>query len=138
MIAINPYLTFNGNCHEAMTFYKDCFGGVLSFQRIADAPLSEALPQVMKDCILHASLVNENIVLMGTDMVAEEGLIKGNSVAIAISFSNEENIRRCYQKLSEGGQQSRPLELSFWGGLFGCVKDKYGNDWLLNFQQAQS
>ncbi|MBB2150819.1 VOC family protein [Pedobacter gandavensis] len=137
MITISPYFTFSGNCREAMTFYQDCFGGVLNFQCVADAPLSDELPQPMKDCILQASLVKDNLVLMATDMVAEEGLTHGNSISMMVSFSNEDAIRQCYQKLSAGGQRSRPLELSFWGGLFGCVKDKYGNDWLLSLPQAQ-
>lgn len=137
MIAISPYFTFNGNCREAMTFYQGCFGGTLSFQSVANAPLSEELPQKMKDCILQASLTNEHLVLLATDMVAEDGLTKGNSISVFLSFNEEQEIRECYQKLSEGGQCSHPLEMNFWGGLFGAIIDKYGNYWLLNYPQVQ-
>lgn len=138
MMSTSPYFTFNGNCREAMTFYQGCFGGILSFQRIADAPLSNALPQEMKEFILQCTLTNDQLVLMATDMVAEEGLIKGNSISVLLNFNNEQAIRECYEKLSEGGPYSRPLEISFWGGLFGSVMDKYGNHWLLSYQETSA
>ena len=136
MITFSPYFSFNGNCREAMTFYQGCFGGTLSFQSIADAPSSNDLPEKIKDCILQASLITENLVLLATDMVAEEYLIKGNALSILLNFKNEEEIKACYQKLSNGGHSSHPLELNFWGVLFGAVTDKYGNCWLLSFQEA--
>lgn len=136
MITLSPYFSFNGNCREAMTFYQGCFGGTLSFQSIADAPSSNDFPEKIKYCILQASLITENLVLLATDMVAEEYLIKGNSLSILLNFKNEEEIKACYQKLSSGGHSSHPLELNFWGALFGAVTDKYGNCWLLSFQEA--
>ncbi len=56
MTQINSYLTFNGNCREAMNFYKSCLGGELHFQTIGDSPLSEGMPAAMKACILKATL----------------------------------------------------------------------------------
>ena len=135
MITISPYFTFNGNCREAMTFYQGCFGGILNFQSIADAPSSNELPQKMKDCILQASLISEKLVLTATDLMDDEHLIKGNSLSILLNFDKEEDIKACYQKLSEGGQNGHPLKLNFWGGWFGTVTDKYGNNWLLSLNK---
>jgi PhnB protein len=131
MYMINPYLTFNGNCREAMMFYQECLGGKLYFQTIGDSPMSENMPARMKKCILHAELRIGNLVLMGSDMVSERGLLKGNAVTIMLHCENEKEIRGCYQKLSRGGDNSYPLELTFWGVLFGGFTDKYGNHWLL-------
>jgi PhnB protein len=135
MAQINSYLTFNGNCRQAMTFYKNCLGGELYFQTIGESPLAEQMPQRMKDCILHATLTNGNLILMGSDMVSNAGLIKGNAVSLSLMCSSEKEIRDCYEKLSSDGQATHPLEHTFWGALFGGLADKFGNHWLLNFDK---
>lgn len=132
---IHSYLTFNGNCREAMTFYQQCLGGKLSFQTVGESPLANKLPKQMKNSILHAMLSNENLVLMATDMVQEAGLIQGNNIALSLSCNSELEIKTCYEKLSAGGKANHPLENSFWGALFGDLTDKFGNHWILNFKQ---
>jgi PhnB protein len=135
MTQINSYLTFNGNCREAMTFYKDCLGGELIFQTIGESPLSDKMPRQMKDCILHATLTKNALVLMASDMVSESGLVKGNAVSLSLNCSSEEEIKKYYAKLSAGGTANHPLEDSFWGALFGDLTDKFGNHWILNFNK---
>jgi PhnB protein len=135
MSTINSYLTFNGNCREAMSFYKKCLGGELVFQTIGESPLSEKMPKKMKECILHSTLTNGSLLLMGSDIVGENGLIKGNAVSLALNCGSEKEIRSCYKKLSAGGQATHPLEDSFWGALFGGLTDKYGNIWMLNYNK---
>ncbi len=137
MTNINSYLTFNGNCREAMQFYKKCLGGELYFQTIGESPLYEKMPAKMKRCIIHSSLTNENIVLMGSDMVSEKGLIKGNAVSLMLNFESEKEIKDCYKKLSQGGEQTHFLEDTFWGAVFGGLTDKYGNHWLLIYNKMQ-
>ncbi len=134
---INSYLTFSGNCREAMSFYKNCLGGELNFQTVGDAPLSEKMPKQMKECILHSTLTKGNLVLMASDMVCESGLVKGNSVSLLLNCSSEEEIKNCYAKLSAGGSADHALKDSFWGALFGALTDKFGNHWILNFDKNQ-
>lgn len=130
---LNPYLTFNGNCREAMEFYRDCIGGELHFQTIEASPLSGQMPDSMKKQIVHASLRGSGHLLMASDMVGKKGLQKGNAVSLLLDCSSEESIKTCYAKLSAGGEASHPLHRSFWGALFGDLVDKYGNQWLLHF-----
>ena len=137
MTQINAYLTFNGNCREAMTFYKDCLGGELVLQTIGESPMAEKMPAKMKGFILHSSLTRGPLVVMATDCVPEQGLTKGNSVSLCLNCSSEEEIKTFYAKLAEGGKATHPLENTFWGALFGDLTDKYGNQWLLNYQQHQ-
>lgn len=132
---IHAYLNFNGNCREAMTFYQTSLGGVLSFQTIGESPNSEKMPKKMKESILHSTLTKGNLVLMATDMMTENGLIKGNSVSLSLQCNSEEEIKSCYSKLSEGGIQSHPLENNFWGALFGDLTDKFGQHWILNYNE---
>lgn len=137
MTKINSYLTFNGNCREAMTFYKECLGGELMLQTVGESPISEQMPDQMKECILHAMLTSGNIVIMGSDMSPLK-LIKGNAVSLMLNFSSEEETRKIYASLSKGGDSSQPLEVMFWGALFGHLTDKFGNQWMFNFDANQN
>lgn len=128
------YLTFNGNCREAMSFYQKCLGGELYFRTVGELPMSEKLPKRMKKCILHSSLHNNDIVLMGTDMVGDKGLIRGNAMSILIECSSEKEMRHYYKMLSYDGQATYPIEPTFWGALFGGLTDKYGHHWLLHYK----
>lgn len=133
MARIHSYLTFNGNCLEAMTFYQQCLGGKLEIQTIGDSPLSGKMPEEMKKNIVHSTLTRNGMVIMGSDMVGEKGLVKGNAVSLMLDCSSEKEIRDCYRKLAAGGEATHPLHVSFWGALFGDLTDKYGNQWLLHF-----
>lgn len=137
MTQINSYLTFNGNCREAMTFYKECLGGELTLQTVGESPMSEKMPPQMKECILHSALTKDSLVMMGSDMVSEQGLIKGNAVSLMLNCSSEEEIKNTYKKLSSGGQATHPLENTFWGAMFGDLTDKFGNHWLLHYDKNQ-
>jgi len=133
MTRIFAYLTFNGNCREAMTFYQECLGGELTLQTIGESPLTEKMPGHMKQHILHATLQKDGLVLMATDMVGDQGLSSGNTISMMLDCTDEEEARSYYEKLSAGGQASQQLQPTFWGALFGGLTDKYGNHWLLNF-----
>ncbi len=137
MAKINSYLTFSGNCREAMTFYKECLGGDLTLQIIGESPLAEKMPSKMKEYILHAALTKGELLLMGSDMVPEPGLTKGNAVSLALACSSENEIRQCFEKLSNGGQTTHPLEDTFFGSIMGGLTDKFGNHWLLNYDKGK-
>lgn len=137
MTQINTYLTFNGNCREAMTFYQECLGGELFLQTIGESPMADQMPPQMQESILHATLTKGALIIMASDMVSEQGLTKGNNVSLMLNCSSEEEIRAFYQKLSDGGDARHPLENTFWGALFGGFTDKFGILWLLNFDKNQ-
>lgn len=131
---IHSYLTFNGDCREAMSFYKKCLGGKLSFQTIGESPLSGKMPKKMKGAILHSTLTNDEFVIMGSDM-SDSNLQRGNSVSLMLICDSEKNLRSCYKKLSEGGSQDHPPELAFRNNLIGDLRDKYGNKWVLHYSR---
>lgn len=120
-----------------MNFYKDCLGGELSIQTIGESPISDKMPEQMKQSILHSTLIKGQLVLMGSDMVGDSGLIKGNALSMMLDCESEEEIKAIYSKLSEGGKAEHPLENSFFGAIFGDLTDKYGNHWLLHFAKPQ-
>jgi PhnB protein len=137
MTHINAYLNFNGNCREAMTFYAECLGGELSMQTVEGSPIAEQCPTAMKDQILHASLINEGLLLMGSDMVGRHGFIQGNTISLSLNCSSEEEIALFFSKLSSGGEIMHPLKMEFRGAIFGVFIDKYGIKWLLNYDKNQ-
>lgn len=135
MSSVNTYLTFNGNCREAMIFYQKCLGGELFFQTVGESPRSEKMPKKMKDCILHSTLTNGSLLLMGSDIVAETGLIKGNAVSLILDCNNEKEIKSCYKKLSEGAKATYPLVITFGDSKFGALIDKFGINWMFNYSK---
>lgn len=137
MAVINSYLSFDGNCREAMQFYKQCLGGDLVLQTIGESPLCEQLPKKMKNYILHASLTSGSLVLMGSDMLPDSGLVRGNSVTLVLQCDSEAEIRGNYENLAMGGRITHPVALTYWGALFGTLTDKFGIHWMLNFEQVE-
>jgi PhnB protein len=128
---IAAYLSFSGNCREAMEFYKQCLGGELSFQTMEDSPHGKALMNTLKNKILHASLINKQFSLLATDMTDEAGLYSGNSVSIFLNCNNESETRNIFHKLSDGAKQKQELVKNDYGTLTGYLVDKFGIPWLV-------
>jgi len=135
MTQIISYLTFNGNCREAMHFYQSCLGGELSLQTIGESPMADQMPPEMATCVLHSTLTKDGLSLMASDMVGEKGLVHGNAVSMMLQCESEAQIRAFYAALSEGGEATHTLEETFWGAVFGDLRDKFGNHWLLHFDK---
>jgi len=135
MTQINPYLTFNGNCRQAMTFYHECLGGELKMMTMKETPMAAQIPPEAQNNIMHANLQNGAIVLLASDGMGTP-LVSGNTNTISISCDTEEEINRFFNNLSSGGQVTMPLAKQFWGGIFGMFTDKFGMNWMLNCEQA--
>ena len=135
MSVINPYFTFGGNCREAMLFYRQCFGGELLFQTVGEISVPGKMTKGVKNLILQATLTKGKMVIMGSDMVPENGLIRGNDVAIVLHPESREELDNWYKQLSAGGEVTYPLQQTHWGAMFGAVTDKFGNQWLFSYKK---
>jgi PhnB protein len=129
MPTLNPYLTFNGNCREAMNFYKECLGGELTVTVVGDSPVASQVPPDMKDLLLHSSLKTAELELMGTDMQPER-LNEGNDVHLCLVCKTEGETKSLFEKLSAGGKVNQPLHEMFFG-MIGTLTDKFGKRWIL-------
>lgn len=135
MMNIQPYLTFSGNCREAMTFYQAAIGGRLEFQTLGQSPFGTKIPCQFQAYILRASLTKDGLVLIGTDIVPEQGLQKGNAVSLMLNCTTGQELREIYAKLVDEGIATYPPTVSGAGeALFGNLTDKFGNHWLLNYE----
>ena len=137
MAQLNAYLIFNGKCREAMEFYKGCLGGELTLNTIGDSPMATQMPAEMRDKILHSMLTSGNMVLMGSDMVGEEGYKPGNTISLCLVCKSREEIEMLFSAISEGGHVRHPLKEEFFG-TFGDLTDKYGFNWMFQFGGNQS
>ena len=131
---LNPYLTFNGKCREAMMFYQQCLGGELVMQKISESPMAAQMPSEAGANILHSSLTSGAIVLMGSDMMCGDKT-RGNDFSLCLNFTNDEEINECFKKLSEGGKVKMDLHQTFWGATYGELTDKFGFNWSLNYSR---
>ncbi|WP_258105599.1 VOC family protein [Marinoscillum sp. MHG1-6] len=133
-----PYLSFDGDCKEAMQYYQHCLGGELSIELVEDFEEGENLPADIKNRVVQATLQSESITIIGTDLHDADQLIKGNSVSILLDGVNEEDLHRVYENLSKNSALSRPLTNTHAGGFFGSLTDKFGVNWLFHFSNSQS
>ncbi|MEO6391577.1 MAG: VOC family protein [Pyrinomonadaceae bacterium] len=144
MASFNPYLNFPGTTEEAFNFYKSVFGGeFLAVMRFKDSPGCDGMPlqEGDKDKIMHIALpLGGGTVLMATDALESMGqkLNIGDNFSICINPDSKEDADRLYQALSEGGKQSMPIQDMFWGAYWGMLTDKFGVQWMLNYDPAHA
>jgi len=132
---LNPYLTFRDNAREAMEFYQDVFGGKLNvntFGEFGDASAPGA------DNIMHAQLeTDRGFTLMASDMPPGMDFNPGNNITISLSGEDEQELRGYWDKLSDGGTVTMPLEKQMWGDVYGQCTDKFGVPWMVDIVQQQ-
>lgn len=131
MNQIITYLTFSGNCKEAMEFYQTCLGGKLDIQFLNETPEGDKFPKDFKTLVVNASLKKDNMLLMGTDL-RDNDVVNGNSVSILLSSKDEAQTRQQYDSLVQDGIKTHPLEATHKGDLFGGLTDRYGHHWLFH------
>ncbi|MBW4891795.1 VOC family protein [Mucilaginibacter sp. HMF5004] len=134
MPQINAYINFNGKCREGMAFYKECLGGNLNLQSVAESPMADQWPAEFQQGILHGELKNGPLLLLGSDMPSPEGSQKGNHVSLSLTCSSAEEMNIFFSKLSAGGQATRPPH-DFFAGMIAALTDKFGINWILYFEK---
>jgi len=135
--AISPYLAFDGNCREAMTFYRDAIGGKLEFMTFEQMPEEHPVPDEYKDRIMHCALRGEGLELMASDSMPGQGepLVNGNTVSLSIATKELEKGRNIFDNLSSGGEVTMEFQPVFWGGNFGMLRDRYGMNWMITSEE---
>jgi PhnB protein len=137
MAHLSPYLSFSGNCREALTFYRVCLGGELSLQSFADSPMAAQMPAEAQQGIIHGSLLAGSFTIFGSDAGGMRGgLVVGTNVALAIDCQSEAEINTLFAQLGEDGIIVDPLAMMFWGGKYGALTDRFGIRWIFNYDPA--
>jgi PhnB protein len=138
MALINPYIHFNGNAEEAFTFYKSVFGGEFAMIMRFKDMVFEGHPglETEADRIMHIALpIGKGSVLMGSDTPEFMGRQneRENRSKISISAESKEEADHLFNGLSVGGEVEMPIDNSPWGSYFGMFRDKYGIEWMVDF-----
>lgn len=133
MLRSIPFLLFDGNCAEAMTFYHQCFGGELTLTKLGDSPMKNMLPPEKHNRIINANLKSGNVEFSATDwMAAPEYLpTQGDTFSIFIIGQGYDELKTIFDKLAQGASKDRFQdlhELPF--GMYGQLTDKFGVRWI--------
>ena len=137
MALINPYINFNGNAEEAFNFYKSVFGGefslIIRFKEMSDPEHPVAENDANK--IMHIALPIGKNVLMANDVPERMGRVNENEnrSKISVNVQSREEADKLFSGLSAGGTIEVPISDSPWGSYFGMFRDKFGIEWLVDF-----
>jgi PhnB protein len=130
---LNPYIGYDGDARQAMEFYQQVFGGDLrmnTFREFGQADSPDA------DKIMHAQLeTTSGYTLMASDTPTGMPFDSGSRISVSLSGDDADELRGYWEKLSEGGTVTMPLEKQMWGDEFGMCTDRFGVNWLVNISQ---
>jgi len=132
---LNPYISFNGNARRALEFYKRVFGGTLTLTTFGDYGdrLSPSANEIM-----HGLLETDSgFTLMAADTPPGMEHRPGHNIAVSLSGDDSDELRGYWEKLSEGGTVSVPMEKQMWGDEFGMCVDQFNIGWMVNISQPQ-
>ena len=133
---LNPYIAFDGNAKEAMEFYRDVFGGSLTISTFGE--FGNDHPAVA-DKTMHAMLEADNgLTLMASDGPPGVPLTRGDNITISLSGQDADDLRGYWNKLSDGGSVTMPLEKQMWGDEFGMCVDRFGIPWMVDIVPAST
>ena len=144
MARVTTYLNFSRNTEEAFNYYKSIFGGAFvgnGIRRFSDIPQPEGMLPIAdndKDLIVHVELILPGgHILMGSDAPESMGfkLNLGNNMFINIEPDSKKETIRLFTALSDAGKVTMELQDTFWGTYYGSCTDKFGVQWMFNFDE---
>jgi PhnB protein len=134
---VNPYLSFNGQCEAAFTFYEQCLGGQLgTIFRYAGTAMAHSVPADWQDKVMHASVTVGAQELMGAD-VAPDSYEEPKGFSLSIQIKSTTEAERIFHEMARGGRIVLPLEKTFWAARFGMLVDRFGIPWLINCEGSE-
>jgi PhnB protein len=133
---LNPYISFKDNARQAMQFYESVFGGTLTLNTFGEFGQQDS---AVADKIMHAMLETDSgLTLMGADTPPGMEHTAGNNMTVSLSGDDVDQLRGYWEKLSDGGTVTMPLEKQMWGDEFGMCIDRFGVPWMVNIAQPQA
>lgn len=134
---LSTYILFNGNCREAMSFYKEALGGTLTQTTVGESPMKAIFPKAMQGKIVNAKLVGPNIEISASDWLRpSESAVQGNTVCLYLQGGKPEELRAVFKRLSAGGTVTDPMKLQTFG-LYGSLTDRFGVRWMFQTDQKE-
>ena len=137
MEAIVPYLNFNGNAAEALAFYSVALGGSILFQQTFG---ETQMPHdaSMKDKVMHATFQADKLIFMVSDCAPGQEATRGTNISLSLNFTELESINKTFAGLSDRATITMELQDTFWGARFGMLTDKFGINWMFNYDYPKA
>lgn len=134
---VQPYLSFEGRCEEALEFYKKNAGAeVTTLMRWSDSPDPDMkAPPGYENKIMHAAFKIGDTTLMADDGMGP-GTAEFKGVTLALTAGDDAETKRLFDALSKGGSVQMPLSKTFWTSSFGMLRDKFGVAWMVMTESA--
>lgn len=134
---MQPYLSFDGNCEAAFRFYEEKLGARLGFKMtFGESPMKDQFPADQQHKIMHANLMLDGNMLMGSDCPPGMGYEGMKGFSLSLSPKTVSEAEHIFAALSEGGRVTMPLEKTFWAERFGMLTDRFGVPWMINCEAA--
>jgi PhnB protein len=134
---LNPYISFPGTARQAMEFYRGVFGGELNISTFGEFGGAGGPDGPDPDGIMHAQLETpDGYTIMASDTPPGMDVTAGTNISVSLSGDDGDTLRGYFQKLSDGGTVTMPLEKQMWGDEFGMVTDPFGITWMVNIGQS--
>jgi len=138
-MSVDAYLNFNGNCREAVEFYAKVFGQeipkIVTFGETPQDP-NYPMPEEAKNRVMHARLTINGSNVMFSDSFPGMEVVVGNNINLALISPSTDDLTSWFHQLKEGGTVTMEIQETFWSKLYGQVIDKYGINWLFNYDNG--
>lgn len=130
---LNAYITFKGNCAEAMEFYAAALGGTVQSMTFRDSGMDA-------DGVMHSNVVTPTgfHIFASDTMAGMPEVVVGDNIQLSLSGDEDEALRGYWDALGEGGQVIMPLEKQMWGDVYGQLVDRFGIRWHVNIGGQQA
>ena len=134
---LNPYISYPGTARQAMEFYRGVFGGELHMNTFGEFGGAGGPDGPDPEGIMHAQLETPSgYTIMASDTPPGMNVTAGTNMSVSLSGDDGDALRGYFQKLSDGGSVTMPLEKQMWGDEFGMVTDPFGISWMVNITQS--
>lgn len=131
---VQPYLAFNGNCKDALQFYKSILGGSIeNEQKYSDVDID--IPDGFQHKLQHAELKNKDFCIMAYDATPDTPLTNGTNINMSLDIDSKEQAKAVFEKLSSSGKVHTPFQEMSWDAFYGRCSDKYNISWMVNYKK---
>lgn len=128
---IQSYLTFTGECQQALNFYKNIFGGTIHNRETYEDKEID-IPENYRDKLQHAELKGNGFHIMAYDAAPDTPVTNGTNVQLGVDLNDEKEAEDTFNQLSKGGKVHTPFQKTSWGALYGRCTDQFGINWMVN------
>lgn len=138
---IQPYLMYGGRCEEALSFYQSALGAkvemVMRYNEAPDAPPPGMLAEGFENKIMHCAFTVGDNLIMASDGCGGPDEPGFGGFSLSITVPTQDEARKVFDALADGGSITMPIGETFWSPLFGMVTDRFGLAWMVTVPESK-